>query len=110
MNANNNKVQLIGYIDTPIITATGTHLKVAEILIGNSQTFRNKKGEKVTETMWHKCKAYGKLAEIIEKYAAKGIEVAIEGSLIQSSNSVKGRFIHETFIELTELLLLTKRA
>ncbi len=110
MNTRNNKVQLIGYVDNPVITVTDANHKVAEIFIGNSQTYRNKVGEKVTETMRHRCKAYGKLAEIIERYVVKGIEVAIEGTLIQTSQSVKGKKTPETFIQLYELLILTKRA
>ena len=110
MKAINNKVQLIGCVNKTEITLIGSNIKVAEILMNNLQTFRNSKGEKVTESLCYKCRAFGKLADIIEKYLTKGVEVAIEGTLIYSSISIKGRIKTDTHIQLNELLILTKRS
>ena len=108
MNAIKNKVQLIGSIDSPVITMTPSNLKVADLLLLTVETYRNRDGEKITESMWHKCRAYGKLADIIDKYTEKGMEVAVEGSLIQSSYTLHGKIIPETLIQVTELLILSK--
>ncbi|MDP1811740.1 MAG: single-stranded DNA-binding protein [Sediminibacterium sp.] len=108
MNAIKNKVQLIGTINVPIIIMTPSNLKVADILVHTIESYRNKDGEKVTESMWHKCRAHGKLADIIDKYTAKGMEVAVEGSLIQTSYTLHGKIIPETLIQITELLILSK--
>ena len=35
----------------------------------------------MTNTQWHNIVAWGKIAEIIEKYVGKGKEVALEGKL-----------------------------
>lgn len=110
MKAIRNKVQLIGRINLPTITVESNNLKVAELRIQTEETYRNKEGEKVQGSMWHRCKAYGKLAEIVDKYTSKGTEVAVEGCLIQSSCSINGKVTLETYIQVTEMLILTKEA
>ena len=46
-------------------------------------------GEKQTKTDWHNIVAWGKTAEIIEKYVTKGKEVAVEGKLITRNYETK---------------------
>jgi single-strand DNA-binding protein len=40
-------------------------------------------GEKVEETQWHRLVAWGKAADIMEKFVTKGKEIAIEGKNTQ---------------------------
>jgi single-strand DNA-binding protein len=108
MYAIRNKVQLIGNLGQyPEIHTTETGKKLARFSIATNDTFRNASGTKVTETSWHKVIAWGKLAEIAEKYLTKGREVAVSGKLVHRSytdkNGIK-RYITE--IVLSELLML----
>ena len=90
MYALKNKVQLIGNLGgKPELKNTESGKKLAQFSIATSESYRNVKGEKVTETQWHRVIAWGKLAEIAEKYLDKGKEVAIEGKLINRSYSDK---------------------
>ncbi len=111
MNAIKNKVQLIGHLgQNPDISSDATGKKKAELTVATNENYKNAKGEKVTETQWHKVVAWGKLAEIAEKYLSKGIEVAIEGKLINRSyTDTKGILRYVTEIHANELLILTKR-
>src|SRR5262245_12966269 len=78
-----NKVQLIGNLGrAPEIRSTEKGKKVANFSIATNETYRGANGEKIAETYWHNIVAWGKLAEIAEKYLTKGKEVAIEGKLI----------------------------
>jgi single-strand DNA-binding protein len=43
--------------------------------LATSESYRHVKGEKITETQWHGVVAWGKVAEIAEKYLDKGEEV-----------------------------------
>ena len=54
--------------------------KLASFSIGISETFKQN-GEKKTITEWVNCQAWGKLAEISEKYLEKGSQVYIEGKV-----------------------------
>jgi single-strand DNA-binding protein len=112
MNAMRNKVQLIGHLgEVPEITPMEGGPKKAAFTVTTTETFKNPQGEKVTETQIHKVVGWGKLAEIAEKYLVKGIEVAIEGKLVNSHyTDGKGIIRHVTEIHASELLILTKRS
>ena len=47
----------------------------------SSEKWKDKNGEKQSKTEWHKIVAFGKVAEIIGKFLAKGSKVYIEGKL-----------------------------
>jgi len=112
MNSLKNHVRLIGFLGTdPVIKSTETGKKVANLSIATNETYQNAKGEKVTETQWHQLIAWGKLAEIVEKFLKKGSEVAIEGKLINRSYvdsvGVK-KYISE--VQVNELLLIGSKS
>ena len=108
MYALKNKVQLIGNLgNTPEVKTLESGKKMARFSVATSENYRNTKGEKVTETQWHNLVAWGKVAEIVEKYLSKGKEVAIEGKLVSRSyNDKDGNKKYITEIQVSELLLL----
>lgn len=90
MNAVKNKVQLIGHLgQDPEIKVVADDKKVAHLNVATNETYRNAKGEKVTETQWHSVIAWAKLAEIAEKFLVKGSEVVIEGKLVNRNYTDK---------------------
>ncbi len=112
MNALKNKVQLIGNLgNAPEVRNTESGKKLARFSIATSETYRNAKGEKVKETQWHNVIAWGKVADITEKYLTKGSEVAIEGKLMNNNYIDKdGNKRYNTEIQVHELLLLGSKA
>lgn len=110
MSALRNKVQLIGNVgNDPEIKSFDGGKKVANFTIATNESYKNEKGEKVDQTEWHKVSAWGKTAEIIEKFVTKGKEVAIEGKLTHRSYEDKNgdkRYITE--VVANEILLLGK--
>ena len=108
MNALRNKVQLIGNLgnDPEIVNLDGGS-KLAKFSIATNETYKNAKGEKVTDTQWHNVVAWGKTAEIVENFLMKGNEVAVEGKLIHRSYETKdGEKRYITEIRCNELLML----
>lgn len=103
-----NKVQLIGNTgNDPEILNLENGGKLAKISIATNENYNNDKGEKVTDTQWHNVVAWGKTAEIIEKYVTKGKEIAIEGKLSHRSYEDKNgdkRYITE--VVANEIMLL----
>jgi single-strand DNA-binding protein len=77
-----NKVMLIGNVGKdPECRYTESGSAVATLSLATTNRRKNKQGETVEETEWHRVVAYGKLAEIIEKYIDKGKPIYIEGRL-----------------------------
>ena len=103
-----NKVQLIGNVgQDPVITVLENDKKVARLSLATNETYRNKEGDKVTNTEWHNVTAWGKTADIIEKYVNKGKELAIEGKLTSRSYEDKeGNKRYVTEVVANEILLL----
>jgi single-strand DNA-binding protein len=112
MYALKNKVQLIGNLgNAPEVKTLESGKKMARFNVATNEVYRNAKGEKVTETQWHNLVAWGKVAEIVEKYLTKGKEVAIEGKLINRSyNDKEGNKKYITEIQVNELLMLGAKA
>ena len=112
MNALKNKVQLIGNLgNAPEVRNTENGKKLARFSVATNESYRNAKGEKITETQWHNLIAWGKVADIAEKYLAKGSEVAIEGKLMNHNYTDKdGNKKYFTEIQVHELLLLGSKA
>ena len=108
MYALKNKVQLIGNLgQEPDIRTTENGKKLARFSIATNDIYRNSRGERIRETLWHTVIAWGKLAEIAEKYLTKGREVAVAGKLVHREYTDKNgirRFITE--IVLNELVML----
>ncbi|WP_394775534.1 single-stranded DNA-binding protein [Flavobacterium sp.] len=110
MNAMKNRVQLIGNVgNDPEIKTLENGKKLAHLNIATNDKYTNDKGEKVEQTEWHRVTAWGKTAEIIEKYVIKGKEVAIEGKLTHRSYEDKnGEKRYVTEVVVNEILLLSK--
>ena len=108
MYALKNKVQLIGNLgNAPEVKTTESGKKLARFSVATNESYRNASGEKVTETTWHNLVAWGKVAEIAEKYLTKGKEIAIEGKLINRSYTDKdGNKKYITEVQVNELLML----
>ena len=83
---------------------------MARFSMATSEAYRNAKGEKVTDTQWHNVVAWGKVAEIAEKYLTKGKEVAVEGKLVNRSyNDKEGNKKYITEVVVNELLLIGEK-
>lgn len=108
MSTLRNKVQLIGNIGSdPKVTILESGSKTVRFSMATNEYYRNAKGEKVQSTQWHNLVAWDKRADVIEQYAHKGKEIAIEGRLISRSytNELDVK-CYVTEIVATEILLL----
>ncbi|TCL67092.1 single-strand DNA-binding protein [Mariniflexile fucanivorans] len=108
MSTLKNKVQLIGNVgNEPEITNLESGKKAAKFSIATNEFYKNSNGEKEQNTQWHNVVAWGKIAEIVEKYVGKGKEVALEGKLTSRSYETKeGEKRYVTEVVANEILLL----
>jgi len=77
-----NKVILIGNLGKdPDIRYLDNGVAVANMSIATTENYKNKKGDRVSQTEWHEIVLWRGLAEIAEKYLKKGSSVYIEGKI-----------------------------
>lgn len=109
MNNLKNSVRLMGRLGAaPEVRELANNKKMARLSIATNETYKNDKGEKITETQWHNVVAWGKQAEIAGKIMSKGSEVAIEGKLVTrnfTTNDGTKRYVTE--IILNEMVLIS---
>jgi len=102
MNSIKNKVQLVGNLgNNPEVMTLESGRKLARFSLATNEVYKNDKGERITNTDWHTLVAWGKTADIVEKYLEKGKEVAIEGKLTNRSyetNEGEKRYVTEVVV------------
>lgn len=77
-----NKVILIGNLGKdPEVKYLESGVAVANITLATTENYKNKEGEKVSQTVWHDIVLWRGLAEIAEKYLKKGSSIYIEGKI-----------------------------
>ncbi len=106
-----NKVILVGNLgNDPEIKTLDDRVKVAKFSLATSETYRDKNGQNQTQTDWHNVVLWRGLAELAEKYLAKGSKIYLEGKIKYRSFEDKGgekRFVTE--IVGDNLVLLDKK-
>ncbi len=102
---------LIGNLGTnPEIKEIRNGRKMAKFSIATNETYKNSVGERVTDTQWHKIRAWGPAAGIAEKFLQKGSEVALQGKIVNRSYEDKeGSKRYITEIEVSDILLLGRK-
>ena len=77
-----NKVILVGNVGKdPEVRYLDSGVAVANFPFATSEKYKNKQGEKVTNTEWHNIVMWRGLAEVVEKYVNKGSQLYIEGKI-----------------------------
>ena len=77
-----NKVILVGNVGKdPETRYLEGGTAVCSFSLATSETYRNRDGEKITNTEWHNIVLWRGLAEVAEKYVRKGSQLFIEGRI-----------------------------
>ena len=108
MSTLRNKVQLIGNVgNEPEMTVLESGKKVIRFSLATNENFKKASGEKSQVTDWHNVVAWGKTAEIINQFAGKGKQIAVEGKLSSRSYETKeGEKRYITEVVVNEVVLL----
>jgi single-strand DNA-binding protein len=81
-----NKVILVGNLGKdPEIRHLENGRAVTNFTLATSETYKNRNGEKVTNTEWHNVVLWSPLAEVANNYLKKGSQVYIEGKITTRS-------------------------
>jgi len=112
MNALKNKVQLVGNLgNTPEIIELKGGNKLAKLSIATHDKYKDNNGALIEETQWHNVVAWGRVAEIAEKYLTKGREVCVNGKLSSRSyEDREGRVKYITEVVCSDIYMIGKSA
>ncbi len=94
-----NKAQLIGHIgQAPESKQLDSGVTVTKLSIATNESYKNKSGEKVTQTEWHNIECWRGMAETIAKYCKKGDLILIERKIKTDSYEKNGEKRYSTKI------------
>jgi single-strand DNA-binding protein len=106
-----NKVILLGHVGKdPELRHLDNDRTVARFTLATSETYKNKNGEKVTNTEWHNIVAWRALAELAGKYIKKGSLLYIEGKIrTRSWDDKEGNKRYTTEIDAESIQLVGRK-
>jgi single-strand DNA-binding protein len=103
-----NKVVLVGNAgQDPEVRHLDSGVTVANFTLATNETYKDKSGERVTQTEWHRIVLWRGLAEVAEKFVKKGELLYIEGRLRTRSWDDKDgnkRYTTEVFADSLKML------
>ncbi len=77
-----NKVILVGNLGKdPEVKYLDNGVAVANFSLATTENYKNREGERVSQTEWHNIVLWRGLAEVAEKYLKKGANIYIEGKI-----------------------------
>ncbi len=101
--ANYNKIMLMGNLTRdPQLSYLPSNTPVVEFGLAVNRRFRRQDGEQGEETLYVDCRAFGRTAELLNQYTAKGRPLFVEGRLQLDQWEDKDgnrRSKHRVFIE-----------
>lgn len=102
MNSLRNSVRLVGNLGMdPEVKVFDSNKKMVRLSIATNESYKNDKGEKITDTQWHNLVFWGPQAKLAEDLLKKGDEVAVEGKLSNRNYTDKDgvkRYISEVVV------------
>ncbi len=106
-----NRVMLIGNLGRdPETTVYENNVKRVTFTIATSETYKDKAGNKVTQTEWHNIVCWRGLADVASQYLKKGMQVYIEGKIRTHSWEDNGVKKYATDITADTFQMLGARA
>ena len=98
-----NKAILIGNLGKdPELRYTPSGKAVATFSLATTERWKGQDGQKSESTTWHNIVAWGRQAEVIKEYLAKGRQVYIEGRIVNRSYDDKEgnkKYISEVVVQ-----------
>jgi len=105
-----NKVILIGNVGAdPEVKYVQTDVPVARFSLATSESYKDKNGQRQTQTEWHNVVVWRGLAKVVEQYVKKGSKLYIEGKITTRQYEKDGVTKYFTDIVAREMKMLDSR-
>jgi single-strand DNA-binding protein len=97
-----NKIILEGNVgNDPEFKTFDNGNTVVNFSLATNESYKNKNGEKVTETEWHRLVVWGNLTQVFKDHVKKGTSILVEGKVkTRSYDTTYGtkRYVTEVFV------------
>lgn len=105
-----NRVFLLGQVGRdPEVKEIGG-AKYATFSLATSESYKDKNGERQTNTEWHTIVCWRNTAEVVERYVTKGMQLFVEGQLrTRSWEDSEGKKRYVTEIVAKEVQFVGKK-
>lgn len=106
-----NMVQLIGCLGKdPEIRYSQSGQAIANMSLATDESYTDQNGNKVDKTEWHRLVAFGKQAELAQKYLFKGSLIYVQGALqTRKWQDQQGQDRYTTEVKLQRVQFLKKK-
>ena len=103
-----NSVKLVGRVgnDVEVKTFDNGSTKVS-FSLATDESYKDTKGEKVDNTLWHDLEAWGTTGDLIQKMVKKGQQLVVEGTLRYSISEKEDKKIKYTSIRIESFLIVS---
>ena len=102
-----NKVILVGNLgNDPEVKYTAGGMAICTLSLATTNVRKDRDGQQIEKTEWHRVKLFGKLGEIAGEYLKKGRQAYIEGRLEYGSYEKDGVKHYTTDIIADEMQML----
>ncbi|MFC2089641.1 single-stranded DNA-binding protein [Bacteroidota bacterium] len=96
--------------DTPKFNEKDGEIFLASFPFATSETFKDKNGNEITNTQWHRVKVWNKRASIVKQLVNKGDSLYIEGKIVNNSwDDKEGNKHYSTEIECDNFIYLRSK-
>lgn len=106
-----NMIVLVGHLgDDPETKYTQSGMAITTCRLATTEVRKDGNGNQVEQTEWHRCKFFGKVAEIAGEYLRKGSQVYVQGKVhYDKYTGQDGQDRYYTDIIVNEMQMLGSR-
>ncbi|UEW68405.1 single-stranded DNA-binding protein [Xanthomonas phage MET23-P3] len=105
-----NDVRLIGNLgNDPEVKYTQGGMAITRVSLATTSKRKDRDGNQVEETQWHRVVFFGKLAEIAGEYLRKGSKIAVAGMIRYGKYEKDGVTHYTTDIACDQMKMLDAR-
>ena len=106
-----NRVTLVGNVgEVPRVTEREGEAFVANFPLATNEFYKNKEGEEISKTEWHRIVVWNKAADIVKQHVNKGDALYVEGKISTNSwDDKEGNRHYSTEIVCDNFLFLSPR-
>ena len=99
-----NQINLLGRVgNEPEAKTVGSDTRIAKLSLATSRKYKDKE-----DTQWHRLTAFGKVAEIIERYVHKGDLLYVSGRMEYSQTEHEGQTRYWADVIVQDVTLMPK--